>query len=164
MTDNICSHFVRSSNEFAADKEMRGYSEMTVAFLRVWFGLVLFMGVVQVPDRRTAFSYKSSFGQPFLYTLMSAKRFEDAASALHWLNTAAISAADQTICKRQDLFWQVNTLMTEIATNFRSYWSLGQDIDIDEMCVGFKGRHIARVLILVVKYLLSKYVVAKIIM
>ena len=144
MSDAICTQFVQESNGYAASEKIKGFVPFTIDFLRVLFAIILFLGVVRVPDRRGAFSRSSLFGQPFLYDHMAPKRFEDGLKALHWINTAVISPLDQAVRRAGNSFWQVDTFLTELATNFREYYSLGQEIDIDEMTVGFKGRHSAK--------------------
>jgi hypothetical protein len=75
--DYLCEMFVRQSNAYAARTNIPHYIVADIPFLKLFFALILYMGVVVVPDRRRAFSQSGIFGQSFLFNTMSAKRFEN---------------------------------------------------------------------------------------
>jgi len=102
------------------------------------------MGVYKRPTMRDYWSNDEKKGCIFVKKLMSRDRFEFILSKLHWENTSGLSANERKQRNRQDPFWQVNGFMDCLAFNFLYYFQPGQEFDIDEMCIWFKGRHKCR--------------------
>jgi hypothetical protein len=75
---------------------------------------------------------------------MSHRRFEQILRNLHTVDTAALSETELAVKKNENPFFQVEDFLNALAKRFQSLYDLGQLIDIDEMCITFKGRHIAR--------------------
>ena len=91
-----------------------------------------------------AWAKRSKYRQEWLANLITAKRFEDVLRALHWINTAAMTTEEKDAARRLSAFWQVDGLIESVAANCMLYFYLGQNLDLDEMVVYFKGRHIAK--------------------
>ena len=72
---------------------------------------------------------------------MSRDRFLNIQRSLHWIDLTNMSAAERTANNKKDGFWAVAPFLEKLAANFRKYYQCGQLIDIDEMCIAFKGRH-----------------------
>ena len=91
MSDDIIDQFVTSTNAYATSNSMRGWVDINSNDLLVFIAAITYLGVVKLPTRRAAWGQKGLFSQPFLKSLLTAKRFEDILSALHWTNTAGMS-------------------------------------------------------------------------
>jgi hypothetical protein len=68
-------------------------------------------------------------------------RFEKLKVALHIVNPNEFSLQEQKAKQKEDPFWRVTPLLNVLSSRF---FKCNQNIDIDEMCIGFKGRHVAR--------------------
>ena len=55
-----------------------------------------------------------------------------------------MSVEKQKASQKADPFWWVTTFLDHIPRRFMRFFVCHQNIDIDEMCIGFKGRHVAR--------------------
>ena len=53
---------------------------------------------------------------------------------------SVLSTREIAEMKSENSFWLVDGLLKNFSNNFRSHYNLGHAIDIDEMCVYFKGR------------------------
>ena len=141
----IMETFVSSTNAYAScTKETDWKKQLSVKELDVFFACILYLGIVRVPTRRAAWSKNERYSIPFLKTLMSGKRFEAILRNLHYVNTAELTTEQEAVRGRESSFWQVQEFLTRLANNFYTYFSPGQFLDIDEMCIYFKGRHKAR--------------------
>ena len=144
MTSELLQTFVNNTNSYASKMEMKYWKPITNNELLNFFGIITYFGIVKVPVRRLAWAKSSLFRQDIVCKLMKAYRFEQILKALHYLDTSALSETEKAERKRISSFWQVDGLLFELSKQFRRYYNLGQKIDIDEMCVYFKGRHISR--------------------
>jgi hypothetical protein len=65
-------------------------------------------------------------------------------SALHVVNPNDFTIQEQKAKQQEDPFWRVTPFLEHLSLCFRRHFIPYQNIDIDEMCIGFKGRHVAR--------------------
>ena len=88
MSNDIIDQFVTSTNSYATSTGMRSWHNINSSDLFVFIAAITYLGIVKVPNRRSAWTQHGIFSQPYLKLLLTAKRFEDILSALHWTNTA----------------------------------------------------------------------------
>ena len=77
-------------------------------------------------------------------TLMSMHVFENIVRCLHYHNTAKYSKEEKLLKFKKNPFWQVLDFVEAMESQFKLMFELGQFFYIDAMCIGFRGRHVAR--------------------
>ena len=86
----------------------------------------------------------SKFASNWVQNVMSRNKFEFIFRHLHWTNTFGMTPAEKTAKNKENGFWQVASFLIKLSVNFARYYQPGQRMDIDEMCIWFKGRHRCR--------------------
>lgn len=76
-----------------------------------FFGLILFLGLYHVPERRLLWIRSSKFYNSFVSGVMTRHRFEDILLNLHWHNTAQYTDTEVKAKNKQDSFWRLKELM-----------------------------------------------------
>ena len=128
----------RTSGKHRWDRSPAG--DLTIAELKSYFACILYMGIAKLPNRDMYFD-KSIFTSDFISQRFSKRRFDAISHNLHWTNTADITQDERTRRNKANGFWTVDSYIELLATSFRLYYSCCQFIDVNEMCIGFKGRH-----------------------
>lgn len=139
----ILNTFVTATNSYATNTGTAKWRPINSTKLLKFFGAIIFMGVVTLPERKHYWS-SSKFTAPFITKLISGRSFEAILSNLHWMDTSGLTQVQRNSYANENGFWQTDGFTTQLATNFRKYWNLQQFIDIDEMSIYFKGRHRCR--------------------
>jgi hypothetical protein len=123
---------------------MGRWSPTSMAELYRLFGVLLHMGIKRLPSIRSYWSNDTRYSDPFVKKCFTRDRFEKLKVALHIINPNEFTLQEQKAKQKVDPFWRVTPLLTVLSSRFRRYFKCSQNIDIDEMCIGFKGRHVAR--------------------
>ena len=140
--DSVLSVFVAATNSYASAHQKTGKSKqpVTVAEFKAFLALVLFFGLIKFPSRGDAF--RGDFAHPFVTKLMTAGRFAFIFRNWHWMDyTAFGTPAEVSAKKKKDPMWAVKSLVKLLATSFKAMYNPHQQLDVDEQCVLFKGRH-----------------------
>jgi hypothetical protein len=116
----------------------------TVGELYRLFGVFLHMGMKRQPTMRSYWSTDPRYSDSFVKKCFTRDRFETLKRVLHIVNTRGFTKAQLQKKQQDDPFWRVSPFLTHLSEAYQLYFVCGQDIDIDEMCIGFKGRHVAR--------------------
>ena len=147
MTDDFIETFVTSTNGYAASTGFRprgdAWKDVTADDIWVFIGIVIFMGTIDVPIRRSFWDRKSPYFNEFIASKMSCRRFEDILHCFHWVNTAQYSSDEKLAKNKEDNFWQVGGYLDSLAALFRLYYDPGQDLDVDEGSIPAKCYHTA---------------------
>lgn len=141
LTDDIVDTFVMSTNA-CAQAEVKNWVPISKAEFKLYIGIVLYMGFVQVPQREEYFSGLTR--QQEVASRMTYKRFCGITTNLHYINTSTWSKQKRKEEKSKDCFYLVTPFVTALAANCRSCYRPMQHLCIDEQCIPFKGRHVAR--------------------
>ena len=143
----VMAHFVEITNIYGR-KYYEQWSATTSDELYQLFGVLLYMGIVRQADMRSYWSTKGRksklYRRSFVTEKMTGKRFRALLQCLHWEDASELTAEQRTEMNRGDGFWSVNTLLEYLSDLFDHYYQCGQHMDIDEMCIAFKGRHRCR--------------------
>lgn len=145
--DTVIEEFCLATCAYASSSG-KPIDEITSDEMVKYFGIIMFMGVVKLPNRRMYFAKATDkFATNFVKTLMSYKRFEEITRNLHIMNTLAQNLSQTEVIKRNrdNPFWPVQTFTEILNRNFCHYWRSNQNNSVDEMSIPFKGRHRARV-------------------
>ena len=108
------------------------------------FGVFLHMGIKRQPTIRSYWSQDPRYSDAFVKKCFTRDGFEMLKSALHITNSYAMSVEEQKEAQKADVFWRVTPFLDHISLRFMRFFVCHQNIDIDEMCIGFKGRNVAR--------------------
>ncbi len=123
---------------------MGRWSPTSMAELYRLFGVLLHMGIKRLPSIRSYWSNDTRYSDSFVKNCFTRDRFEKLKVALHIINPTEFSLQEQKAKQKEDPFWRVTPLLNVLSSRFRLFFKCNQNIDIDEMCIGFKGRHVAR--------------------
>jgi hypothetical protein len=140
--DEIMQTFVDNTNNFGKAKDPK-FKLVTHDEILKFFGLIMFMGIVDIPQRRMYWG-NTKYTQSFVKKTMSGPRFEEILKYMHWIDTSGMSEAQKAANNKENSFWSVEGFLDKLAQNCQSNYNLGFEIDIDEMCIHFKGRHRAK--------------------
>ena len=108
------------------------------------FAVLMHMGIKRQPTMRSYWSQDPRYSDGFVKKCFTRDRFEMLKSALHVVNPAEFTSQELKEKQKDDPFWRVAPFTEHLSAMYRRYFLCDQNIDIDEMCIGFKGRHIAR--------------------
>ena len=146
FTDEILNHFVEQTNLYVSHQDKPAWdvsiNPLTIPELKKFFGLQLYMGIVQRPNRKMYFnSTDDIWGDVFVKETIGRNRFLAIQYNLHWLDASWLSDQERGERNRQDGFWSIETFLEMLNANFKKYFECGQFMSIDEMTIFFKGRH-----------------------
>jgi hypothetical protein len=143
FTDEIIDKFRIATNSYAARHRFYSWkpkNDVTNAELKKYWGLVLFMGIFQLPSREMYWNSDLYVGD-FVKKTMTFHRFKAITKNLHFWDVSDISADEKQRRNKLDGYWSVSEFFDMLAANFQLYYQCGQCLNIDEMCIFFKGRH-----------------------
>ena len=133
-----------SSNAYGVKAKKERWRVLEVPELKLFIAIQFLIGLVKIPSRRAAWRRSGFYFHPWVAERMSRNRFEDILLHLHWLDSSDMAQGIRAAKNKENPFWCLQTLLEALAESCRKYFVPGQDIDIDEQCFPFKGRHRAR--------------------
>ncbi len=116
----------------------------TIAELYRLFAVFLHMGMKRQPSMRSYWSNDPRYSDAFVKKSFARDRFEILKKCLHLVDPSAFTQEEIKSLQKANPFWRVSPLLDHLTDVFQRYFTCGQNLDIDEMCIGFKGRHVAR--------------------
>ncbi len=145
FTDAILERFVAATNRYGAGKRI-DFHPTSVAELKKLFAIVLIMGLVKQPQTRSYWFKKAGLGtklyrHDLVASAMSRNRFEELFSYLHFRDVVTLTAEERERLRSEDALYLVSEFTDMLCENYSRYFECGDYIDIDEMCIRFKGRH-----------------------
>lgn len=146
--EEMLQRFVDQTNSYVSKQAKPAWiasNPLTIALLRKFFGLVLYMGIVNRPNRRMYLWQDKIFGdRKVVSNIMSRDMFLNISYNLHWKDTSDVTPQDRYLRNKADGFWTVADMLDSLAEKYRYYYEPGHTMSIDEMCIFFKGRHRCR--------------------
>lgn len=100
------------------------------------FGLILYMGLVKLPQINLYWCKDRVFGQNFPATVMSRNRFELLLRMVHF--------TDNDTADKSDRIYKIRPLINALNENFKQYYGPKETVCVDESQVPFRGRIIFR--------------------
>lgn len=100
------------------------------------FGLILYMGLVKLPQINLYWSKDRIYGQSFPPAVMSRNRFELLLRMLHFNNN---EIADKT-----DRIFKIRPIIDALNVTFAKHYSPKEEVCVDESQIPFRGRIIFR--------------------
>jgi hypothetical protein len=144
FTDEICEKFVEETNKFARHVGRHDWIDLTLHEFHRFIAIVLYMGVVNIGERR-AYWRLGIFEQGWFRGVgISTRRFDEIVSCLHFFDRTQLTEQELVVLRRQNPFFAVDGFILMLTDKYKEYYNLGRMFDIDEMSIYFKGRHICR--------------------
>ena len=151
LLDNVLlDMLVTCTNKYARQSSYKDtargkrWRDLDDAEMRLYLAVVCYMGVVRVPSRRHIFDPASIYGQEWVFSKMSRKRFDAISRCLHSDSPWDFTPREREEKNKRDPFWQTDKFCERLSDNFAHYWQLGQCSDLDECTCGFRGKHKCR--------------------
>ena len=127
----------RYYNQTAAKKDKLGrleyWKDVSINELKLFFGIILWMGVLVLPTIEHYFTKHPFFRNDFIQNLMSGRRFTNILAMLHLTDNAKNIS-------NQDKIWKIRPIIKHFREKWRSLFQLGENIVIDESIASYKGR------------------------
>lgn len=144
FSDKICERFIVETNNYARHIDKKDWVDMSLHEFHCFIAIVLYMGVVNIGERRAYWS-KGIFEQSFISEVdMTCRRFDDIVSCLHFVDRTHLSSVQLALKRKENPFYAVDDFISMLTENYKRYYRLGRMFDVDEMSIYFKGRHICR--------------------
>ena len=146
LTVTQMNYFVAATNmEAATSGRKKGWaSQLILPEFKKFLALILFFGLVDIPEDKQAFDPQSPYYMSFVTRIMNRTRFKAIVASWKW--DASVYPPDvKKIMNRDDSFWSVRGCLEAVARNFEEYYTPYQKLSLDEACIPFKGRHMDRV-------------------
>ena len=143
-TDSFLKKMGAGQNKVPNVPNQGRYRPTSIGELYRLFGVFLHMGMKRQPSMRSYWSQDPRYSDSFVKKCFTRDRFETLKSALHLVDCDLFSKEDMISLQKNDPFWRVTPLLQHLSLKYSEYFVCHQDIDIDEMCIGFKGKHISR--------------------
>ena len=141
-TITMCEQMVLSTNSYGA-KYIKGWKEMRRSEFLAFVGVITCMGIVTYTSRK-AYWQHGIRGCEYIKRIMSRDRFYQLVRAWHYEKQDHMSEDELKALRKNDPFWAVKNFCNELSANYDAAWTPGQNIDIDEQCIPWKGRHKCR--------------------
>ena len=139
LTDNILQLIVEETNRYAGQcqsfnnnetsrKHQKAWANVTFEEMKRFFGIVLIMGITQVPEIRFYWSDNTMYTKG----VMKRDRFLDILKFLHF--------SDNTTADQENRLNKIQNIINKISEGFKCVVIAGKDIVIDESMVPWRGR------------------------
>ncbi|XP_043493623.1 piggyBac transposable element-derived protein 4-like [Polistes fuscatus] len=141
VTDKIFQHMSEQTNLYATlcttiSKRITKWTPTNKNELKRLFGLLIWMGIVNLPSLRLYWSQDPLFSHTFPRSVMSRDRFEILMRMLHFADNEA-AVANNRLSK-------IQFVIDELNTNFQKYYDPPEVLCIDESLIPFRGRIVFR--------------------
>nr|XP_033331114.1 piggyBac transposable element-derived protein 4-like [Megalopta genalis] len=140
VTDSIILLMVQQTNKYAIQigtdnktkKHQSSWTPVSIGEMKAFLGILLIMGVVQMPDIRLYWAENSIYGNDRIKRIMKRDRFLSILKHLHF--------ADNETCRVEDPLYKIRDFMKEILLAFKSTVTPGKTVVIDESMILWRGR------------------------
>ena len=147
--DGIADTFLRTTNIYGRHFYGLRWVDASLEEFYKFLALITYGGLLKVPQFRDLWAkgnpYSSLYGRDVIRRSMTSIRFRQLWRCLHFVDATALSVAERTARNAADGFWSVTPFCDQLSAKFDHYYNCGQFMDVDEMCIFFKGRHRCRV-------------------
>ena len=143
MKDVIVKNTNIFGNKLKSDKSYFRWFQLTLKEFLAFLGIVIFMGLVEVPSLVEYWNDDGFFGQEFVRASgMNRTRFMNILTALHLCDLEQDRQNEILKARKEpyDPLFKLKPLMNDLQLACKTYFVPGQNISIDERMVAFKGR------------------------
>lgn len=124
FTPEMLERFVTATNSFVSNKATPDWTpehSLTVVELKKYFGLLLYMGVVQRPSKKMHWE-KNIFGDSFVPSIIPRRRFLAIHYNLHWYDASEMTDEERRARNAADGFWTIADFFDVLAENFMRHF------------------------------------------
>ncbi|XP_066595467.1 piggyBac transposable element-derived protein 4-like [Prorops nasuta] len=142
FTDYILETIVDETNKYATQSinnsssssriHQQGWQSITRDEMNTFFGILLIMDIVQLPEIRLYWSNNDMYANTRIKKAMTRDRFLSILKFLHF--------SDDTTARTEDRLHKIRNIIEAIVDNFKSSIKPGKNIVIDESMVPWRGR------------------------
>jgi hypothetical protein len=138
ITTDIVKLGVTHTNLYGESSSRHAWKETYDTEFTAFIGVLLYMGAKGC-DRSQAW-LDEPWGDQYMKTTMTWRRFTDLFSCLHFVENDAVTSETQDA----DCFWRLRPFIDRLVKQFGAAYVPGQFISVDEATTAFKGRHRAK--------------------
>lgn len=142
-TNQLLDKFVTESNKYATGTKRNRWKSLTIGRFNQFLAIICYMGVTKLPTRRHYWS-DGVFKQPFVSDIMSFEDFNSILLCWHYIDTTPYNIMEIKNRNNIDPFWCLADYINDLNILSQSLFQPFRNIDIDEQCIPFKGRHLAK--------------------
>lgn len=141
LTDNILEIIIRETNKYAdqciraiptSRRHQQPWQPVTKDEMDAFFGILLIMGIVQLPEIRLYWSRKDMYTNTRIRNAMKRDRFVSILKFLHF--------ADDSIYGTEDRLSDIRNVVEAIADTFKNAIRPGKNMVIDESTISCRER------------------------
>ena len=133
MIEKIC----KETNKYAHQKQHRKWKNVTVDEVKAYLGILLLMGVVQLPGYRHYWSKRPDLRQHAIASIMTVNRYERITRAFH-LNDSEKNPPRGS--PNHDKLHKVRPVIDNSKKQFPAHYQPHKNMAVDEAMIKFKGR------------------------
>eukprot|EP00731_Ephydatia_muelleri_P013728 Em0007g1038a len=141
FTDSLIDHIVIQTNKYAQETmeptKFLKWKSVTTEELRAYFGFMILMGLVRMPELEDYWKLDPVFNYPPIASRISRNRFKEISRFLHF-------ADNQSLVNRGepgfDRLGKVRPVIEEISKSLLHNYDVSRDVVVDEAMIPFKGR------------------------
>ncbi|KAI3652734.1 hypothetical protein MP228_002159 [Amoeboaphelidium protococcarum] len=137
-TQKTWQRILDTSNEYAqVKKKLKDFTHITMRELKAYVGIVLYMGIVQLPKIADYWSTHQRMSIGYVRDVMSRNRFQEIASVV----SLRTDLKERYLAKfKRDPMQKVGWLVTELNEQFKNNWNIHDRASIDEAMIPYTGR------------------------
>ncbi|XP_055910121.1 piggyBac transposable element-derived protein 4-like isoform X2 [Eupeodes corollae] len=129
---NTYAHILRSSRTSAFNR-LRRWKDVEIEVMKQFFGVVMLMGVVNLPKIEHYWKLDPLYNYPLMHMIkMSYKSFSLILRCWHF--------ASPLLQERTHKTYKIDPLIKKLLSNFRSLYTPGEILVVDESVIKFHGR------------------------
>ena len=132
MVQQTNKYAIQIGTDNKTKKHQSSWIPVSIGEMKAFLGILLIMGVVQIPDIRLYWSENSMYGNGRIKRIMKRDRFLSILKHLHFV--------DNETCRVEDPLYKIRDFMKEILLAFKSTVKPRKTVVIDESMILWRGR------------------------
>lgn len=137
FNDEVFELLITQTNLYAAQTQILNWKDVTVEEMRAFIGMLIGMGMHEVPSLDMFWSSDPLFGVPPIVAVMSRDRFKKILQGLHLNDNSKTPGRGDT---NFDKLYKVRPLLDLMNNQFQTQSVTSSSMSIDEAMILFKGR------------------------
>ena len=132
-SNRYAEDYLRSlqNNNETVPEYLKRFSPFTPSSIMLYIGCLLYMGLVQLPEKKMHWNQGGFFPKTLLTDVMTRDHFYLVSKFLHLNN--------EETANKEDKLYKVRPLTSRLIRNWQKYYGCNQDITIDEKMIKFDG-------------------------